>query len=112
MNDLLLKIFMLQHGDTKETLAKALGIAPHTLYMKMRQNQTKGRKQEFIQSEIEIIAKRYNLTPDKISEIFFNTNENGNSELNRMVDEIARRIENRKDQRDSKGIEKNIAIQS
>lgn len=72
MNDLLLKSFMKIHGDTNETLAKALGIHPHTLYMKMREVGEKERKQQFTQSEIKTIVKRYELMPEDVIKIFFN----------------------------------------
>ena len=68
MNELLLKVFMREHGDTQETLAQALNIHPHTLYMKMRES---NRKQQFTQEEINFITKRYNLTPENVVKIFF-----------------------------------------
>ena len=68
MNELLLKVFMREHGDTQETLAQALNIHSHTLYMKMRES---NRKQQFTQEEINFITKRYNLTPENVVKIFF-----------------------------------------
>lgn len=66
MDSTLLKWHMEQHGDTDKTLAKALGMHSHTLYMKR-----KGEKQQFTQSEIKTIAIRYNLTSEDINKIFF-----------------------------------------
>ena len=71
MNDLILKSCMRKYGDTNETLASALGIHPHTLYMKMRESSEDARKQQFTQAEIRFIAKRYELSADKVMEIFF-----------------------------------------
>lgn len=68
MNELLLKVFMRENKDTQETLAEALGIHPHTLYMKMRES---NRKQQFTQEEINFITKRYNLSPENVVKIFF-----------------------------------------
>ena len=72
MNDLLLKSHMREYGDTSETLAKALGIHPHTLYMKMREVGEKERRQQFTQGEIRVIVERYKLTPEDVVKIFFN----------------------------------------
>lgn len=52
-------------GDKVETLAKALGIHPMTLRVKMQ------GKRAFKQNEIEAIATRYALTADEIDKIFF-----------------------------------------
>ena len=57
---------MVAHGDTQADLAKVLSIGTNTLSFKISE------KNDFKQSEIEIIAKRYNLTADEIKEIFFN----------------------------------------
>lgn len=73
MNDLLLKVHMKGYGDTTETLAKALNIHPHTLYMKMREDGAK-RKQQFTQAEIRLITERYNLSPEDVVKIFFSLN--------------------------------------
>ena len=62
----LLRSKMALHGDTQSTLAEALNIAPQTLCIKLSQ------EYDFKQSEISIIAKRYNLTSDEIKQIFFN----------------------------------------
>ena len=71
MNDLLLKDKMRRFGDTSETLAKALGIHPSTLYMKMRTRKEGARFQEFSQSEIRQIVERYKLNAQEIAQIFF-----------------------------------------
>lgn len=61
-----LQIKMLGFGDTNDTLAQALNMHAHTLYMKMKPFS----KQEFTLSEIKTIVNRYNLTPDEIYTIF------------------------------------------
>ena len=71
MNELLLKVHMKKFGDTRETLAKALGINEHTLYMKMREHRGENRNQQFTQAEIRAIVERYSLTADQTMEIFF-----------------------------------------
>lgn len=70
MDELRLKIKMRDFGDTRESLARAMGLTDHTLYMKMRAEKT-SRVQQFNQKEIQFIAERYNLTPEEIAEIFF-----------------------------------------
>lgn len=72
MNTLLLKHEMKVYGDNDESLAKALNIHPHTLYMKMREE---NRTQQFTQGEIRIISKRYKLTPEAVIKIFFEGGE-------------------------------------
>lgn len=62
----ILKQHMEDNKDTMESLAEALGIVPNTLYKKMQ-----GKVLEFTQSEIQAIAKRYNLSVDEVSNIFF-----------------------------------------
>lgn len=62
----LLKSKMVLNGDTQVALAAALDIDKNTLCFKMNQ------KNDFKQSEIDIIAKRYNLSGDEIKQIFFN----------------------------------------
>lgn len=71
MNELLLRVYMKRFGDNRATLAKALGINEHTLYMKMREHRGENRNQQFTQAEIRAIVERYSLTPDQIMEIFF-----------------------------------------
>ena len=55
------------HGDTQETLAKAIGISVQRLNAKI--NLTGGA--DFTQSEIMAIKIRYNLTAEQIDDIFF-----------------------------------------
>ena len=52
-------------GDTKQDLAKVLGITNSTMSWKMR-----GRS-EFTQSEIKAIIERYDLTGDEVKYMFF-----------------------------------------
>lgn len=68
MNTLLLKHEMKRFGDNDERLAKVLGIHPHTLYMKMREE---NRTQQFTQAEIKTISERYELSPETVIKIFF-----------------------------------------
>lgn len=60
-----LKSKMTLKGDTQIDLAGALNIDKNTLCLKMNQ------KNDFKQSEIDMIAKRYDLTGDEIKQIFF-----------------------------------------
>ena len=62
----LLKSKMALNGDNQVELSDALDITPNALSFKMKQ------KNDFKQSEIDIIAKRYDLTGDEIKQIFFN----------------------------------------
>lgn len=72
MNPDYLKMVMRRNNDNLNDLASALNICRQSLYMKMRYiDAGKERKQEFTQSEIRTMAKRYNLTPDEIVNIFF-----------------------------------------
>lgn len=64
MNKYLLKNQMSIHCDTDEGLSRALDIHKHTLYMKMSGRQT------FTLKELKIIKNRYNLSSEKICEIF------------------------------------------
>ena len=66
MNKAELKVEMLRHNDTGEDLADALGITRQTLSRKMNENNA-----DFTQSEIAIIRTRYNLSGERIEEIFF-----------------------------------------
>lgn len=70
MDSLLFKWHVKQNGDTLDSLATAMGLHPHTLYMKHRGGDS---KQQFTQREIAFIVKRYNLTADDVVKIFFNT---------------------------------------
>lgn len=65
MNVQLLKSKMVLHGDKQEDLARVLGIEKNTIRHKLYQ------KNDFKQSEIKLIAERYNLTADEIKKIFF-----------------------------------------
>lgn len=61
----LLKYYIKKNDDSLVNLAEALNIKYNTLSMKLL------GKYEFKQSEIQIIAKRYQLTADEITKIFF-----------------------------------------
>jgi len=67
MNIYKLKSIMILHGDTGNTLAKALGISPQRFSAKI--NERNGA--EFTQGEIMAIKERYNLSADDIDDIFF-----------------------------------------
>ena len=69
MDSLLFKWHVKKNGDTFESLAREMGLHPHTMYMKYRSN---NEKQQFTQREIAFIAKRYNLSAEDITAIFFN----------------------------------------
>jgi len=62
-----LKVEMMRHNDTGDTLASALNITRSSLSNKM--NGTNNR--EFTQREISIIKERYELTDTRLIEIFF-----------------------------------------
>lgn len=66
MNANLLRSKMALHGDMQVDLAKDLNITAMGLSNKMNQ------RTDFKQSEIDYIAKKYELTADEIKEIFFN----------------------------------------
>lgn len=66
MNAKELKIEMLRHDDTGESLSEALGINRTTLSRKLNDPEA-----DFTQKEIAIIIKRYSLNGDRIAEIFF-----------------------------------------
>ena len=68
MNKKLLRAVMVEHGDTQATLAGALGISLQTLNTKINE-----RGREFWQTEIDLIRKRYQLTPEQVTAIFFST---------------------------------------
>ena len=67
MNAHFLRGYMERNSDTMETLALALKIHPHTLYMKM----SGGRNQQFTQNELRLIAERYNPSAQEVFDIFF-----------------------------------------
>ncbi|MFR8087507.1 MAG: hypothetical protein ACLU6B_03285 [Lachnospirales bacterium] len=68
MNKKGLRSVMALYGDTCQDLAHVLNIARSTLSAKM--NETRGA--EFTQSEITTIKAHYSLTPEQVSDIFFN----------------------------------------
>ncbi len=67
MNKKILRSIMILHGDTRNSLAKYLNLTPTSLSYKM--NESHGRC--FDKAEIEAIAKKYELTSDQITDIFF-----------------------------------------
>lgn len=69
MNIKELKVEMIRHDDRGGDLARALGISRQTLSRKFNSD-----KADFTQSEISIIQKRYNLSGERIKEIFFAEN--------------------------------------
>lgn len=69
MNTTLLRSKMVLFGDNNSTLGEALGIAYQTVSAKI--NNTNGA--EFTQGEITKIKRRYNLSPNEVDEIFFNS---------------------------------------
>ena len=68
MNKALLRAEMIKHGDTQETLAKAMGISLSRLNAKINSDNA-----EFRQMEIIFIKDRYNLGPVEVNDIFFNS---------------------------------------
>ena len=66
MNKNLLRSVMVLHSDTNKTLAEYLGISAKSINDKINENGT-----EFKQSEIAAIKKRYSLTDEQVSDIFF-----------------------------------------
>lgn len=66
MNTQELKVEMIRHNDTGETLSKALGITRGTLSKKMN-----GTDADFTQSEMLTIIERYSLSSERATEIFF-----------------------------------------
>ena len=69
MNIQELKVEMIRHNDTGKDLADALGISRQTLSRKFH-----ARNTDFSQGEISTIQKRYNLSGERIGEIFFAEN--------------------------------------
>lgn len=67
MNKALLQSVMVLHKDTYQTLAEYLGISAKSVNDKINENNT-----EFRQSEIAAIKKRYLLSDEQVSSIFFN----------------------------------------
>ena len=66
MSKKLLKIKMLEYGDTMDTLAEFLGISRQSLCNKINERGT-----EFRQGEIAKIKERYHLTAEEVEAIFF-----------------------------------------
>ncbi len=66
MNSDELRIEMLRNKERGGDLAKALGITDATFSNKLNANGA-----EFTQREITTIKERYNLTPERVVEIFF-----------------------------------------
>lgn len=67
MDKKLFRSIMVLHGDTNKTLADYLGISAKSVNDKINENGT-----EFKQSEITAIMKRYNLSENQLTSIFFN----------------------------------------
>lgn len=66
MNKTLLRSIMVLNNDTNKKLADYLGISEKSVNDKINENRT-----EFKQSEISLIKKRYSLTDEQTSAIFF-----------------------------------------
>ncbi len=66
MDKALLRSIMVLHGDTNKTLADYLNISERSISDKINENGT-----EFKQREIAAIIKRYNLSEEQVSRIFF-----------------------------------------
>ncbi len=66
MNKAMLRSVMVLHADTNKTLAEYLGISTKSINDKINENGT-----EFKQSEIAAIKKRYSLSDEQVSQIFF-----------------------------------------
>lgn len=64
MNTKELKVEMVRYGDTDATLAEVLGITRPSVSAK------KSGKIPFKRDEIKIISERYNLSPERVVEIF------------------------------------------
>lgn len=65
MNKAELRADMARHSDTQETLAKALGLHPSGLNARINGHV------DFRASEIMTIVRRYHLSPERITLIFF-----------------------------------------
>lgn len=66
MNKAKLKGAIVAHGDTQTDLAKALGLSLASLSLRIN-----GHGRGFLQSEMDAIKRRYDLTADQMDEIFF-----------------------------------------
>lgn len=67
MNKQMLRSIMVLHNDTNKTLSEYLGISEKSVNDKINERGT-----EFKQSEIAAIRKRYHLSDEQVSVIFFN----------------------------------------
>lgn len=67
MNKALFRSIMVLHNDTNRSLAEYLGISAKSVNDKINENNT-----EFRQSEIAAIKRRYSLSDEQVSNIFFN----------------------------------------
>lgn len=67
MNTLELKVEIMRNNDTASKLALFLGMTNPTF-----SNKINGKGAEFTQSEIALIKERYNLSAERVMEIFFN----------------------------------------
>ena len=67
MNVKLFRSIMVLHNDTNKILADFLKVSEQTVCNKINENGT-----QFKQNEIAMLVKRYNLTAEQISDIFFN----------------------------------------
>ena len=67
VNKTKLKSVMILHGDTNKDIANLLGISEQSVSYKINE-----KDPEFKQGEIKLIATRYNLSPEDITDIFFN----------------------------------------
>lgn len=66
MNSVELEVEMKRHGENGGILASVLNISPQTFSAKKN-----GEKAEFTQKEIATIQERYNLSAERVVEIFF-----------------------------------------
>lgn len=66
MNKQKLKGAIVSHGDTQSKLAEALGMSISALSLRIN-----GHGKGFLQSEMDAIKRRYNLTAEEMDEIFF-----------------------------------------
>ena len=67
MNKSKLMAIITEHGETQSVLAEALGISRVTLSRKISESHTA----KFTQAEISAIIKRYKLTEEQVTSIFF-----------------------------------------
>lgn len=66
MNSVLFRSIMVLNQDTNKKLAEFLNCSEQTVCNKINENGT-----EFRQGEIAMIKKRYNLTAEQVTAIFF-----------------------------------------